>query len=459
MVAQADTMFVAINPATGEEIARKAMDDVIALEEKIAHVACAQKDWRGQGVRHRVEALHRLADALDAEAEALAEIMTLEMGKPLAQAKGEVSKCALLCRFVAEHGPQALDEQHVDMGEAEGRICFEPLGLLFGIMPWNFPFWQVLRFAVPALMAGNGILIKHAPNVPGCADAMVRLFHEAGIAAFEHLAINTDQAAEVIADARIAAVSLTGSRRAGRAVAAVAGKHLKKSVLELGGCDPYLVLADADIELAASICSAGRLLNAGQTCISAKRWIVVDAVYDAFRAAVIEQLNKAVVGDPADAATTVGPMAREDLRAALHQQVQESVAAGAVCVMGGKMPAGPGFYYPVTLLEEVHPGMPAFDDELFGPVAALVRAKDADDAVRLANHSTYGLGAAVFSRDKEKARHIAGQLQAGNVAINDFVKSDPRMPFGGIKESGYGRELSDFGMHEFVNIKSVVAKV
>jgi len=459
MADQAASMFfVAINPATGEEIARKAQDDIAAIEEKIERVARVRQAWRSQSLPQRTAALRQLADALESEADQLAGIMTLEMGKPLAQAKGEVSKCALLCRHVAEHGFKALEPQSVAMGESEGIICFEPLGLLFGIMPWNFPFWQTLRFAVPALMAGNGILIKHAPNVPGCADALVRLFHEAGIAAFEHLAIDTDQAAGVIADPRIAAVSLTGSRRAGRAVAALAGKHLKKSVLELGGSDPYLVLDDADINLAASVCATGRLMNSGQTCISAKRWIVVDAVYDAFRAAVIDQLNKAVVGDPTDAVTTVGPMAREDLRAALHHQVQASIAAGAVCVMGGELPNGPGFYYPVTLLEGVRPGMPAFDDELFGPVAALIRAEDEADAIRLANHSTYGLGAGVFSSDRDRALNVAGQLQAGNVAINDFVKSDPRMPFGGIKESGYGRELSDFGMHEFVNIKSVVVK-
>jgi len=451
-------MFVAINPATGEEIARKALDDIAAIEEKIERVARARQAWHGQSLLQRAAALRQLADALESEADQLAGIMTLEMGKPLAQAKGEVSKCALLCRHVAEHGPRALESRPVDMGEAEGLICFEPLGLLFGIMPWNFPYWQVFRFAIPSLLAGNGILIKHAPNVPGCADALVRLFHEAGIAAFEHLAIDTDQAADVIADPRVAGVSLTGSRRAGRAVASEAGKHLKKSVLELGGSDPYLVLDDADIGQAASVCTTSRLLNAGQTCIAAKRWIVVDAVYEAFRSAVIEQLNKAVLGDPTDAATTVGPMAREDLRAALHHQVQESIAAGAVCLMGGELPSGPGFYYPVTLLEGVQPGMPAFDDELFGPVASLIRATDAEDAVHLANHSTYGLGAAVFSKDKKRALHVAGQLQAGNVAINDFVKSDPRMPFGGIKESGYGRELSDFGMHEFVNIKSVVVK-
>ncbi len=342
------------------------------------------------------------------------------------------------------------------MDSGEAWVRFEPLGVILGIMPWNFPFWQVFRFAVPALFAGNGILIKHAPNVPGCAAAIVELFHRAGISAFEHLYIDEAMAEAVIADARIAGVSLTGSRRAGAAVAAQAGRHLKKSVLELGGSDPYLVLADADPDAASKACSAARLLNSGQTCIAAKRWIVVEAVYDAFRAAVIERLRQAVVGDPLDAATTVGPMARADLREALHAQVQASVTAGATCVFGGELPAGPGFFYPVTLLEDVRPGMPAFDEELFGPVACLIRARDDEHAVELANRSDYGLGAAVFSRDVDRALAIADRLEAGNVAINDFVRSDPRLPFGGIKQSGYGRELSDFGLREFVNIKSVV---
>ncbi len=451
-------MFVAINPANGEEVARQAFDDIAAVEEKIRRIVSTQQGWRSAGVESRAKALLALAEGLDAEADSLAEIVTLEMGKPLAQAKGEVGKCAMLCRHIAEHGPKELTTRHFPMDEAEASICFEPLGVLFGIMPWNFPFWQVFRFSVPALLAGNGILIKHAPNVPGCAAAMVRLFHAAGIPAFEHLAIDVDQAADVIADPRIAAVSLTGSRRAGSTVAAQAGRFLKKSVLELGGSDPYLVLDDADIGRAAEVCVAGRLLNAGQTCVAAKRWIVVDAMYDAFRAAVSDQLCQAVVGDPMEAATTVGPMAREDLRAALDAQVQASITAGATCLMGGEVPAGPGFYYPVTLLENVRPGMPAFDDEMFGPVACLIRAQCERDAIQLANQTVYGLGAGVFTSDAARGQRVAGQLQAGNVAINDFVKSDPRLPFGGIKQSGYGRELSAFGMHEFVNIKSVVAK-
>ncbi|MDX8402053.1 MAG: aldehyde dehydrogenase family protein, partial [Mariprofundaceae bacterium] len=446
-------MFIAINPATGEEIRRLPFDDAAVVERKIAAACAAQQAWRAAAVETRASALVRLADALDAGADALARTMTAEMGKPIVQARAEIGKCALLCCHVARHGPAMLPPRSVAMEDgAHAWIRFEPLGVLLGIMPWNFPFWQVFRFAALPLLAGNGILIKHAPNVPGCAEALVRLFHAAGIEAFGHLAIDVADVAAVIADARIAGVSLTCSRRAGRAVAELAGRHLKKSVLELGGTDPYLVLEDADIASAAAACVDGRLLNSGQTCIAAKRWIVVDAVYESFRAAVIERLEQAVPGDPMDETTTVGPMARLDLRRHLHAQVERSIAAGTRCVMGGSIPEGPGFHYPVTLLEDVRPGMPAFDEELFGPVAALIRAADADQAVALANRSDYGLGAGVFTRDTARGLAIAERLEAGNVAVNDFVKSDPRLPFGGIKQSGYGRELTEFGLYEFVNI-------
>ena len=449
-------MFIAINPATGEEIERRALDSSALREQKIATIAHEQQSWQTLSLEARGACLIRLAGLLQQQQARLARIISREMGKPLKQAEGEIAKCALLCRHVAGHGAAALTTIAVPMDAGRARIQFEPLGVLFGIMPWNFPFWQVFRFAVPALFAGNGILIKHAPNVPGCAAAITELFHAAGINAFEHLYIDTEMAADVIADARIAAVSLTGSRRAGRAVAACAGRHLKKSLLELGGADPYLVLADADLDRAAQACVAGRLLNSGQTCIAAKRWIVVDAVYDAFRDKAMQQLAAAVVGDPMAPSTTAGPMAREDLRRTLHAQVEQSIDAGARLILGGSLPEeGPGFFYPVTLLENVVPGMPAFDEELFGPVACLIRAADEEEAVHLANQSDFGLGAAVFSRDTRRALEVAARLQAGNVAINDFVKSDPRLPFGGVRQSGYGRELSEFGMREFVNIKSV----
>jgi len=450
-----ETRFTSINPVNGQVIASYEQDDDALIARKLAHIYSAQVDWAGQSVAQRATCLLRLADALEANIEALACSMVMEMGKPIRQARAEVRKCAALCLYTAEYGPADLHFRKVEIDNRQALVRFDPLGCVLAIMPWNFPYWQVARLAVPTLLAGNAVLIKPAPNVLGSAAALVELFHLSGIPVIENLYADDNQAAAVIADSRIAGVSLTGSRRAGKAVAAQAGKHLKKCVLELGGSDPYLVLADADIALAVDRCVAGRFNNTGQTCIAAKRWIVVDAVYDVFRAAVLVNLAALKTGDPMQADTELGPMARADLRAALHAQVLESIAAGASCTLGGRMPEGEGCYYPPTLLENVVPGMPAFDDELFGPVAALIRAVDDEDAVRLANHSRLGLGAAVFSKDREKALSVAARLEAGNVAINDFVRSDPRLPFGGVKESGFGRELATYGMHEFVNIKAV----
>ncbi|EAU55297.1 succinate-semialdehyde dehydrogenase [Mariprofundus ferrooxydans] len=441
----------------GQLIGSYCEDSAEAVESKLTAVYAAQPDWVRQGVEHRAAALLRLAEALEANIEPLARSMVLEMGKPIRQARAEVRKCATLCRYTCQHGPADLLAKQVDLSGRQATVRFDPLGCVLAIMPWNFPYWQTLRLAVPTLLAGNAVLIKPAPNVLGSAEALLELLHQAGIPVIENLRTGNARTASVIADPRIAGVSLTGSRTAGRAVAGLAGRHLKKCVLELGGSDPYLILADADVTLAAERCVAGRFNNTGQTCIAAKRWIVVDAVYDAFRTAVLERMTAMKSGDPMLDNTQLGPMARADLRIALDTQVQQSIAAGARCTLGGVIPDGEGCYYPPTLLEKVRPGMPAFDDELFGPVAALIRAADDEDAVRLANHSRMGLGAAVFSTDAEKALSIAARLEAGNVAINDFVRSDPRLPFGGIKESGYGRELATYGMHEFVNIKTVVS--
>ena len=452
-----ESRFTSINPMNGQLIGSYSEDSAEAVESKLTAVYAARSDWVRQGVEHRAAALLRLAEALEANIEPLARSMVLEMGKPIRQARAEVRKCATLCRYTCQHGPADLRPQQVDLGGRQAMVRFDPLGCVLGIMPWNFPYWQALRLAVPTLLAGNAVLIKPAPNVLASAEALLSLLHQAGIPVIENLRTGNARTAAVIADPRIAGVSLTGSRTAGRAVAALAGRHLKKCVLELGGSDPYLVLADADVTLAAERCVAGRFNNTGQTCIAAKRWIVVDAVYDAFRTAVLERMTAMKSGDPMLDKTQLGPMARADLRIALDTQVQQSIAAGANCTLGGVIPDGEGCYYPPTLLEQVRPGMPAFDDELFGPVAALIRAADDEDAVRLANHSRMGLGAAVFSADAEKALSIAARLEAGNVAINDFVRSDPRLPFGGIKESGYGRELATYGMHEFVNIKTVVS--
>jgi len=454
-----ETRFTSINPANGLVIASHEQDDDAAIERKLSGISTGQAAWAGQSVAHRAACLLRLADALDTHNDRLATSMVLEMGKPIRQARAEVRKCASLCRYTAETGPAALQSEPVEMDGRQALLRFDPLGCVLAIMPWNFPYWQVVRLAVPTLLAGNAVMIKPAPNVRASAAALVELFHQAGIPVIENIYCDNAQTVAVIADPRIAGVSLTGSRRAGKAVAAQAGKYLKKCVLELGGSDPYLVLADADLVLAVDRCVAGRFNNSGQTCVAAKRWIVVDALYDLFRTAVLTRLAALRSGDPMQADTDLGPLARADLRETLHRQVQQSIAAGASCTMGGRIPAGAGFYYPPTLLEQVAPGMPAFDDELFGPVAALIRAADDEEAVRLANDSRLGLGAAVFSRDIDKALAIAGRLQAGNVAINDFVRSDPRLPFGGVKESGYGRELATYGMLEFVNIKAVVCGV
>lgn len=451
-----ESRFTSINPMNGQLIGSYCEDSAEAVESKLTAVCAARPDWVRQGVEHRAAALLRLAEALEANIEPLARSMVLEMGKPIRQARAEVRKCATLCRYTCQHGPADLLAQQVDLNGRQAMVRFDPLGCVLAIMPWNFPYWQALRLAVPTLLAGNAVLIKPAPNVLASAEALLELLHHSGIPVVENLRTGNARTAAVIADPRIAGVSLTGSRTAGRAVAALAGRHLKKCVLELGGSDPYLILADADVTLAAERCVAGRFNNTGQTCIAAKRWIVVDAVYDAFRTAVLERMTAMKSGDPMQDKTQLGPMARADLRVALHTQVQQSIAAGARCTLGGVIPEGEGCYYPPTLLEKVRPGMPAFDDELFGPVAALIRAADDEDAVRLANHSRMGLGAAVFSTDAEKALSIAARLEAGNVAVNDFVRSDPRLPFGGIKESGYGRELATYGMHEFVNIKTVV---
>lgn len=448
--------FTSINPTTGQRIADYPQDESDEIAAKLTRIGSAWRAWADKPARERAACILQLAHALENDCETLAQLMVSEMGKPIRQARAEIEKCVLLCRHTAMHGAAALQPQTIDLDGREAVIRFDPLGIILAIMPWNFPFWQVIRFAIPALLSGNAVAIKPATNTCGCAIALLRLIHQAGINACDCLFSDEQQTAEVIADKRIAGISLTGSREAGRCVATQAGRHLKKCVLELGGCDPYLVLADADLDLAAEKCIASRFNNSGQTCIAAKRWIVEDAVYDAFRQRVITLIKALVTGSPEQDKTVIGPIARADLRERLHQQVRQSISAGARCIVGGIIPPGEGFYYPPTLLEGVEPGMPAFDDELFGPVASLIRAADEAAAIRLANHSSLGLGAAIFSRNRNRAMSTAASLEAGNIAINETVSSDPRLPFGGIKESGYGRELGAFGMMEFVNIKAIV---
>lgn len=446
------------NPATGDVLSTYPELGPDARHVALEAAVRAQRRWQATGFSHRAQRLLAVAEALEARADALARLMALEMGKPFAQGVAEARKSAGACRYYAEHAEAFLGDEAVSLESGNASVTHAPLGVILGIMPWNFPLWQVLRFVAPTLMAGNTVLVKHAPNVTGTALALAQLFRDAGLGEglYTPLVIDLDDTARVIADRRVAAVSLTGSVRAGRAVAALAGQAVKKCVLELGGSDAYVVLDDADIEAAAATCVTFRLVNSGQSCVAAKRWIVTRAVRPAFERAVTARLNAQVVGDPLESATTIGPMARDDLRLQLHDQVQASMAAGAGCLMGGVMPAGTGYYYPVTLLTDPPPGCPAYADELFGPVATLIEVADAEAALRVANDTVYGLGGAVFSRDTVAAEAFARQMRCGAVGINRAVVSDPRLPFGGIGESGYGRELSRHGLMEFVNVRAIL---
>lgn len=451
-------MKKSVNPATGEIIASyeemsKEEINTIAEESKEA-----QQKWKKRSFDERASLLRKVADILEQNKDDYAELMAREMGKPLPQGVSESEKCAWVCRYYADHAKKFLDDELIESDAQKSYITYNPLGSVLAIMPWNFPFWQLFRFAAPALMAGNAAILKHASNVTGCALAIEKLMHEAGIPEnlFRTVIADSDRVQELIRHKDIAAVTLTGSTRAGKSVASTAGSELKKSVLELGGSDPYIILADADIEKAAETCVASRLINSGQSCIAAKRFIVVEDNYRAFLEAVVGLMEKRQVGEPFDESTDIGPMAREGLRDELHEQVQKSVEAGANCVLGGQIPDQEGAYYPATVLTDVTEGMPAYHEELFGPVASVITVENEKDAITVANSTNYGLGAAIFSKDGDHAERIAAEeLEAGCCFINDFVKSDPRLPFGGIKESGFGRELSHVGIKEFVNIKTV----
>jgi succinate-semialdehyde dehydrogenase/glutarate-semialdehyde dehydrogenase len=388
----------------------------------------------------------------------LATLMALEMGKPVRQGRAEIEKCAWVCEYYADHAARFLEPETVATDARRSFVTFQPLGVVLAVMPWNFPFWQVFRFAAPALMAGNAGLLKHASNVCGCALAIEDVFTKAAFprGVFKTLLVGSGAVEGIVAHRHVRAVTLTGSAPAGRAVARSAGEHLKKTVLELGGSDAYVILEDADILEAAAICAAARLVNSGQSCIAAKRFIVPASRESEFTSAFLRKMVAARVGDPFDEATDVGPLARPDLRDELHRQVVDSVRKGAVCLAGGAIPAGPGSFYPPTVLTGVRRGMRAYDEELFGPVAAVIAVKDEEEAIRAANDTSFGLGAAVFTKDLERGELIAAtRIDAGSCFVNSLVKSDPRLPFGGIKESGYGRELSHFGIKEFVNVKTV----
>jgi succinate-semialdehyde dehydrogenase / glutarate-semialdehyde dehydrogenase len=446
-----------INPATGEVLERFDEPSTPQIDRVLTVAHEAFLDWRTVPFATRAQKMRAAARVLRERAATYARIMTLEMGKPIVQAEAEVEKCAVTCDYYAEHAEAFLAPQARETDASRSYVRFDPLGPVLAVMPWNFPFWQVFRFAAPALMAGNVGVLKHASNVPRTALAIEEIFREAGFpqGAFSTLLVGSSKVASLIADPRIVAVTLTGSEAAGRTVAEHSGRELKKTVLELGGSDPFIVLADADLAAAAKNAADARLINSGQSCIAAKRFIVVDAVADTFVDRFQRELSTRRMGDPLDRATQVGPQAREDLRDSLHRQVEESMKRGAKLLLGGEIPTGKGAFYPPTLLTAVEKGMPAFDDETFGPVAAVIRATDETDAVRLANDSTLGLGASLWTQDRARAERLAAEIEAGSVFVNGVVKSDPRLPFGGIKRSGYGRELSEYGIREFVNIKSV----
>jgi len=416
--------------------------------------------WRTTPFSQRTPLMKRAAAILRQRKSELATLMADEMGKPLSQGVGEVEKCAWVCEYYADFAESHLAPDVIKTESTKSYVAFEPLGVVLAIMPWNFPLWQVFRFAAPALMAGNAGLLKHASNVPGCALVIEQVFKDAGFPAglFRTLMIGSGHVKRIIEHPLVRAVTLTGSTPAGKAVAAQAGAVLKKTVLELGGADAYVVLEDADLESTVTACVNSRLVNAGQSCIAAKRFIVVQPVLDAFTRRFVDVMRSKRVGDPLADGTEVGPQARHDLRDALHKQVLASVDGGAKLLLGGDIPRNDGAYYPPTVLTNVKPGMPAYEEELFGPVASIIEARDEDDAIRIANDSVFGLGGAVFTKDVARGERVARRLEAGATFVNALVASDPRLPFGGIKESGYGRELGSYGIKEFVNAKTIVVR-
>jgi succinate-semialdehyde dehydrogenase / glutarate-semialdehyde dehydrogenase len=446
-----------INPATGDIVEKFEPTSPAELDRIAMGAQAAFQEWRTVPFADRAARMREAARILRARKEEFARTMTVEMGKPITQGDAEVEKCAWTAEYYAEHAEAMLRVDPRETDALRSYVRYDPLGVVLAIMPWNFPFWQVFRFAAPALMAGNAALLKHASNVSRCALHIEDVFHQAGFPRdlFRTVLLESAAVSPLIADRRIAAVTLTGSDHVGSKVAEQAGRELKKAVLELGGSDPFIVLADADLAVTARGAADARLVNSGQSCIAAKRFIVVDSVADRFLEQFKGEMAARRMGDPLARDTQVGPQARHDLRDALHRQVEESKKRGARVLLGGEIPKGPGAFYPPTLLAAVDRGMPAFDEETFGPVAAVIRAKDAADAVHLANDSPFGLGASIWTRDLAAAERLAAQVESGAVFVNGMVKSDPRLPFGGVKRSGYGRELSEFGIREFVNIKSV----
>jgi len=446
-----------LNPATNQVIQTYTSWNNSQLEQALEKTHSAQPAWAQTTFSQRTEMLRKAAMQLRAQHDRYAALITQEMGKPLREARAEVEKCASVCDYYAQHGEEFMRAEPVESEASKSYVAYHPLGVVLAIMPWNFPFWQAFRAASPALMAGNALLLKHAPNVPQCALAIEAIFRECGLpeGVFANLMIEVEQVAGVIASPHVHAVTLTGSEAAGRKVAAFAGQHLKKCVLELGGSDPFVVLHDADLELTVNMAMASRFNNCGQSCIAAKRFIVVPQIADEFLRQLKIRVAALKVGDPMGDATQIGPMARADLRDTLHHQVSDSIAQGAVAVTGCKPAEREGFFYQPSILDRVTADTRAWHEELFGPVAVIIRAASEADALRIANETRFGLGSSIWSKDTARAEQLAAQIQAGSTFINSMVKSDPRLPFGGMKASGYGRELSHQGMHEFVNVKTV----
>lgn len=454
-----DKVITTINPTTGKNISHHEYMSNEEVEKTVKMCHNAFGIWKHFSLEKRAEKIRAIGKSLQEHKTEIAELMTNEMGKLLSQSEHEVDLCSAICEYTAEHGPEVLKNEKRTLPDGDkGIVSYSPIGVIYGIQPWNYPSYQVIRYAIANLMAGNSILLKHASNVTGTGKLLERVFAKAGLPdhLFSTLVINHEQSDAVIKNNYVRGVTLTGSSAAGRDIGKKAAAELKKTVLELGSNDAYIVLEDADLDLAVEMCVKGRIYNNGETCIAAKRFIVVEKVYDKFKTSFISAMNALKIGDPMSSENDLGPIAREDLRETLHSQVQKSVDLGAEILCGGNVPKGAGFFYPATILGNVKPGQPAYDDELFGPVASLIRAKDEKDAMRIANDSKFGLGGGIFSKDISKATELAEKhFDTGMIFINTFGLASPSMPFGGVKNSGFGREHGGFGMKEFVNVKGI----